>query len=81
MWLPQAVAAASRAVPEAPCPPPPRTFSGLGVGYLQLAVGHLQLVAAHDLALQVAQGDVEAAEGDCVVLQQGEELVMHARHG
>lgn len=73
--------AASRAVPEAPCPPPPRTFFGLGVGDLQVTVGCLQLLAAHDLALEVAQGDVEAVEGDRIIVQLGEELIVNTRHG
>ena len=73
--------AACQAVPEAPRPPPPRTFFGLGAGDLQVAVSCLQLLTAHDLPLEVAQGDVEAVEGDRPVLQRGRELVVDARHG
>ena len=73
--------AACQAVPEAPRPPPPRTFFALGVGDLQVAVSCLQLLTAHDLPLEVAQGDVEAVEGDRTVLQRRRELVVDARHG
>ena len=51
-------------VPEPPPPPPPRTFFGLGIGDVQVAASRLQLLTAHDLALEVAQGDVEAVEGE-----------------
>ena len=57
-------AAASPAVPEPPPPPPPRTFFGLGIGDVQVAASRLQLLTAHDLALEVAQVDVEAVEGE-----------------
>lgn len=64
-----------------PAPAAPRTFFGLGVGDLQVAVSRLQLLAAHDLALEVAQGDVQPVEGDRIIVQLGRELVMDARHG
>lgn len=63
------------------CPRAPRTFFGLRVGDLQVAVGRLQLLPAHDLALEVAQGDVQPVEGDRIIVELGGELVVHARHG
>lgn len=57
-----------------------RTFFGLGIADLQITVGCLQLLLAHDLALEVAKGDVKATEGDCTIVQLGEELVVDARH-
>jgi len=67
--------------PRGPAPAAPHTFFGLGVGDLQIAAGRLQLLAAHDLGLEVAQGDVEAVEGDHVIGQFGKELVVDSRHG
>lgn len=57
------------------------TFLRLRVGDLQVAVGGLQLLPPHDLLLQVAEGDVQAIEGDGVVLEFGREFIVHTGHG
>lgn len=58
-----------------------RTFFGLGIGDLQITVGCLQLLFPHDPAPEVAKGDVEATEGDRIIVQLRGELVVDARHG